>query len=470
MGQQILDLISHAVGGLNNVSIFFLMALESSIFPVPSEAVMIPAGYLVATGHLNVWMAILMGALGSVLGALANYWILGRWLGRPFLQKYGRWILVTPEKYARAEALFLRNARLYTFVGRLIPVVRHLISIPAGTFRMPLIPFITLTFIGSALWCAVLVGAGWWWGESVVALFLQYSHLFVMAMVVLVGVVGMRWGLQQIRARWGWKPLWMIILAGLASIYAAGFWAIPHIQVLSAFPKGGYAKIEYAAEKVFLTGATNNRISAVFTGSAQNGTILYLHGNGDSLADLEHHLQFFTSLGYAVFAPDYPSYGESTGFPTEAAVDDMAMRAYQYLTEVRNVSPSSLVMVGYSIGTGPATYLAQRFPARGLVLLAPYASMQAMSKSLYGFALQKMWGLPDMFDNFSTIATVTLPTLVVHGEKDKTIPYSQGASVYQASLAQQKKFLSLPLAGHNDLMTTWAPQVTNDWKDFFKVR
>lgn len=102
-----------------------------------------------------------MGGLGSVVGALANYYILGRLLGKPFLEKYGKYILITSEKYKKSENLFLKNDKVYTFVGRLIPVVRHLISIPAGIFRMPLVPFVTITFLGATLWCGILVGLGY---------------------------------------------------------------------------------------------------------------------------------------------------------------------------------------------------------------------------------------------------------------------------------------------------------------------
>ena len=98
-------------------------------------------------GHIDPVVATLVGGVGSVVGALLNYFILGKWLGRPFLTKYGKYILITPEKYKRTEDLFLKNANMYTFLGRLIPVVRHLISIPAGIFRMKMLPFVSITFV-----------------------------------------------------------------------------------------------------------------------------------------------------------------------------------------------------------------------------------------------------------------------------------------------------------------------------------
>ncbi|MBV8063228.1 MAG: DedA family protein [Nevskia sp.] len=155
--------------------IVLLMTLESSLFPVPSELVMIPAGYLAHLGQLDPALVVACGALGSVLGAGCNY-LLGRSLGRAVLLRYGPYFLISERKYHEAEALFLRNARLSTFLGRFLPVIRHLISLPAGVFGMPLLPFVLLTGLGSALWCAVLVSAGYFFGEPAVNLVRQYTH------------------------------------------------------------------------------------------------------------------------------------------------------------------------------------------------------------------------------------------------------------------------------------------------------
>jgi membrane protein DedA with SNARE-associated domain len=98
------------------------------------------------------------------------------WLGKPFLEKFGKYILITREKYHRTESLFLRNDKLYTFIGRLIPVVRHLISIPAGIFRMKIIPFISITFLGATLWCGILVALGYYTGPYMEILIGKYSN------------------------------------------------------------------------------------------------------------------------------------------------------------------------------------------------------------------------------------------------------------------------------------------------------
>lgn len=177
--------------------IILLMALESSLFPVPSELVMIPAGYLAHQGKLDPLLVVLCGGLGSVLGAGFNY-LLGRSLGRAFLLRYGRYLLISERKYHEAETLFLRNARVATFGGRFLPVIRHLISLPAGVFGMPLVPFALLTGAGSAAWCAVLVGFGYYFGEPGVALVLRYTHeLAYLSLAILV--LGMGWFLIRRR-------------------------------------------------------------------------------------------------------------------------------------------------------------------------------------------------------------------------------------------------------------------------------
>jgi membrane protein DedA with SNARE-associated domain len=181
--------LAEMYAGLGYVEIVMLMALESSVFPVPSELVMIPAGYLAATGALNPALCVLSGTAGSVLGASANY-LLGQYVGRAFLLRYGKYLLIDARKYHEAEAMFLKNARLATFIGRLLPVVRHLISLPAGVFGMPWRWFVLVTALGSALWCTVLVVLGYYFGEPALALASAYMHeLTIVVAVALVAFV-----------------------------------------------------------------------------------------------------------------------------------------------------------------------------------------------------------------------------------------------------------------------------------------
>lgn len=182
--------LSGILAHMGYAEIMFLMALESSLFPVPSELVMIPAGYLAAKGQLNPFLAVAAGGLGSIVGASANY-VLGRYAGRAFLLRYGRYFLINERKYHEAEALFLKNANLATFVGRLLPVIRHLISLPAGVFGMPLLPFVLITGLGATLWCAVLVAAGYFFGEPAIQAITEYTHEIGLVAVLLTAAFGL---------------------------------------------------------------------------------------------------------------------------------------------------------------------------------------------------------------------------------------------------------------------------------------
>jgi membrane protein DedA with SNARE-associated domain len=139
--------------------IIVLMAMESSIFPVPSEVVIPPAAFLAAQGKLSFAGVVLAGTLGSYLGAAITYWA-SRLIGRPLIVKYGRFVLLTPKKLERAEHWLARYEAGGIFFARLLPVVRHLISIPAGIVRMNFGLFSLMTITGSAIWCYILAYLG----------------------------------------------------------------------------------------------------------------------------------------------------------------------------------------------------------------------------------------------------------------------------------------------------------------------
>ena len=141
--------------------IILLMAMESSIIPVPSEVVMPPAAFLAAQGKLDLWLVILAGTLGSYLGSAIMY-VISRYVGRPVVLKWGKYFFIKPEKLERAEVFLARYEAGGIFFARLLPVIRHLISIPAGIVRMPFGKFSVVTIIGSALWCGILS----WYGKG----------------------------------------------------------------------------------------------------------------------------------------------------------------------------------------------------------------------------------------------------------------------------------------------------------------
>jgi membrane protein DedA with SNARE-associated domain len=137
------------------LGIIILMAMESSIFPVPSEIVIPPAAFLAAQGKLSMAGVIIAGTVGSYLGAAITYWV-SRSVGRPLIMKYGRFVFLNPKKLEDAERWLVRYEASGIFFARLLPVVRHLISIPAGVVRMNFLTFSVMTIVGSALWCSVL--------------------------------------------------------------------------------------------------------------------------------------------------------------------------------------------------------------------------------------------------------------------------------------------------------------------------
>ncbi len=145
--------------------IIVLMAVESSIIPLPSELVMPPAGYLAAKGEMSLPLVIVCGVFGSVLGALANYGV-AAWLGRAFVHRMGRYVLVSERSLERSERFFAAHGEISTFVARMLPVIRHLISLPAGLARMRLPRFVSFTALGSGIWCTVLTLIGWTIGRK----------------------------------------------------------------------------------------------------------------------------------------------------------------------------------------------------------------------------------------------------------------------------------------------------------------
>lgn len=164
MLEQLVNWLLQTLRDVGYPGIVALMAMESSILPVPAELVMPPAGYWVAKGEMNAWIVLACGTVGSVLGALANYWM-AHVLGRAFVRRFGRYVLLSERSLDRAERFFADHGEISTLVGRLLPVLRHLISIPAGIARMSVSRFVTFTALGAFAWCAVLTGIGYFLGR-----------------------------------------------------------------------------------------------------------------------------------------------------------------------------------------------------------------------------------------------------------------------------------------------------------------
>ena len=178
------------IGAMGYPGVFLLMAMESSVIPIPSEVVMPPAGILAYRGEMNLLFAILSGTLGSLVGAYANYFA-AHYLGRPLLLKYGKYVWITEDKFRKVEQFFQSHGEVSTFIGRLLPVVRHLISLPAGLSGMNHLRFSFYTVAGAGLWVTILTAIGYFVAplvdpsreEQSRELIVRYSHQ------ALIGVV-----------------------------------------------------------------------------------------------------------------------------------------------------------------------------------------------------------------------------------------------------------------------------------------
>lgn len=154
------------MANLNYLTVALLMAIESTFLPLPSEVVIPFAAYKAAQGQLNVFGVVFFGTAGALCGSLINY-LLARYLGRPLVYKFadsgiGRVFLLSREKVEHAENYFIRNGKSSTFIGRLVPGIRHLISIPAGLAKMSLRDFILFTFTGAGIWNIILAIIGFY--------------------------------------------------------------------------------------------------------------------------------------------------------------------------------------------------------------------------------------------------------------------------------------------------------------------
>lgn len=175
---------------LNYFTVALLMTIESTFIPLPSEVVVPFAAYKAAQGDLNVFLVVLFGTIGALTGSLINY-TLSYYLGRPIVyafaeSKAGKFFLLSKEKVQHAENYFLKNGKTSTFIGRLIPGVRHLISIPAGLAKMNLRDFIVYTFVGAGIWNIILAIIGYYLYEMREQIFPYMEYILYLLGVVFV--------------------------------------------------------------------------------------------------------------------------------------------------------------------------------------------------------------------------------------------------------------------------------------------
>lgn len=190
MLHDMVNYIVETVSALGYMGIFFMMFLESSFFPFPSEVVMIPAGYLVYKGEMNLYIAIAAGISGSLAGALFNYYLAIKF-GRVLLIKYGKYVFIKESTIVKMESFFEKHGSISTFSGRLIPAVRQYISFPAGLARMNLLLFSVYTSLGAAIWVIILTLLGYYIGDNQVLIkeYLRYIIIGILFLLALGGYI-----------------------------------------------------------------------------------------------------------------------------------------------------------------------------------------------------------------------------------------------------------------------------------------
>lgn len=157
--------VEYMISSFGYSGVFIAMAIESACIPLPSEIILPFTGYMVFVGHFGFWQATVIATLGNLFGGLVAYYV-GVWGGRPFLKRYGRYFLINERELAWTERLFERHGEITVFVGRMLPIIRTFISLPAGIARMNPLKMATYTAIGAFLWCAFLIFVGQKLGEN----------------------------------------------------------------------------------------------------------------------------------------------------------------------------------------------------------------------------------------------------------------------------------------------------------------
>jgi pimeloyl-ACP methyl ester carboxylesterase len=194
---------------------------------------------------------------------------------------------------------------------------------------------------------------------------------------------------------------------------------------------------------------------------ASSPVLFFSHGNAEDLADYEWLYEEWENRGYGVLAYDYPGYGISSGVPTEESVNEAALTAWQYGVKELGVDPQRAFLVGRSVGCGPTLVLAQKVPHAGVVLISPFTSAFKAATRVPMF-------MGDMFPNDEVIRTIKTPLLIMHGENDRVIPFSQGRSLYERSPSEDRTWLPLPACGHNDLFDVHYDLMLQSVDDFVR--
>ncbi len=192
LAQDLVDLIFD----WGYLGVFLLMTVESSFIPFPSEIVLVPAGYLASQGNMSIGMIMVSALGGSMVGALINYY-LALTLGRKILRRYGKYFFINENALEKMDSYFAKHGHISTFIGRLIPGIRQLISIPAGLSRMNLVVFSTYTALGAGLWALILVMLGYFIGENQELINMYLKQITITVLITLVLLASWYYSIQK---------------------------------------------------------------------------------------------------------------------------------------------------------------------------------------------------------------------------------------------------------------------------------
>jgi membrane protein DedA with SNARE-associated domain len=197
--ESIAHSITHFVQSVGYPGLFLLITLESTLVPIPSELVMPFAGFLASQGDMSLPLVLAINTAGAAVGSTLSY-LLGLYAGRPFLDRYGKWFLLRHEDIEKTHAFFEKHGRVTIFAARFLPVIRHVISVPAGIARMRYDAFLLLTCLGATIWGGALILLGYFLGENWEswASSLKHVDLLIGGLIVLaVAVVAIRFFVRR---------------------------------------------------------------------------------------------------------------------------------------------------------------------------------------------------------------------------------------------------------------------------------
>jgi len=189
---EVFNFLVLIIKDLGYFGIFLGMMIESTIFPIPSEIILIPAGALIAKGEMTFSLVFLTAIVGTIVGAMINFLFalyFGRAVVNALLKKYGKFLFITPRRLEKADDYFIKHGEITTFVGRLIPIVRHLISLPAGFSKMNIIKFITYTTLGAGIWSAFLIYLGYLFWDRLAWINVQLNSFYVPLLILVFIIV-----------------------------------------------------------------------------------------------------------------------------------------------------------------------------------------------------------------------------------------------------------------------------------------